>query len=342
MRTGVVFDRRYADHVMGPAHIESPRRIEVLNRMLEERPPVEFPRIAPRPAEESEIAWVHDPGYIGLVKATAGHDLTPLDPDTSAGPKTFETALLAAGGFLELLDAVMSGRVENGFALVRPPGHHAEAARAMGFCIFNNVAIAAEYLIRRHGLSRILIVDWDVHHGNGSQHAFYRRSDVLYFSTHRWPFYPGTGAASELGLGPGAGFNLNVPLLPGKAEDDFVYILEKILAPVAAQFRPEFILVSAGYDIGVGDPLGGMSVSRAGFGTMADSLLRMAAASCRGRLAYVLEGGYSLPMLRDGVEETLVRLAAGAPAAVPLPDLQEATRVELAPTLRLFRDHWDI
>jgi len=342
MKPGVVCDPRFAEHTMGPYHVESPERILVLNRMLEDDIPGRFLRIEPRPATEAELGWVHERGYIDFVRATAGHENVFLDSDTSAGPKTFETALLAAGGFLRAIDFVMEGRAANAFALVRPPGHHAEAARAMGFCFFNNAAIGAEYLIRRHGLRRVLVVDWDLHHGNGTQHAFYSRRDVLYFSTHQVPLYPGTGAVRETGSGPGKGYNLNVPLRAGKGDADFLHVYRKILGPVSAQYRPEFILVSAGFDIGAGDPLGGMAVSREGFGQLADALSGMAAESSGGRMAFVLEGGYDLLTLQNGVREVLDRLARPAPSPFPDPGVSEETQRELSPCFQVFRGYWEL
>jgi acetoin utilization deacetylase AcuC-like enzyme len=375
MTTGVVKDRRYMDHDMGAFHPESPQRVEALNRMLDEDPPVPCLTIEPRPATDDELAWVHEKGYIDLVRSTAGKTV-PLDMDTTAGPKTFDTALLAAGGFLRSLDLIMDGTVRNAFALVRPPGHHAEASQARGFCVFNNVAVGAEHLVRTHGLRRILIVDWDLHHGNGTEHAFYSRRDVLYFSTHQAPLYPGSGAARDFGAGEGVGYNLNVPLFAGKGDADFLHIFERILAPVAAEYAPEFILVSAGFDIGAGDPLGGMEVTPAGFGLLAASLQRMAERTASGRLAFVLEGGYNLEVLREGVREVLKTLAkrdsplpsrtqegdspssASPSSAVPLasgappsggngplwPKLppSDELRVELNEPLRTFRRKWDI
>ncbi|MGB8957811.1 MAG: histone deacetylase, partial [Candidatus Aminicenantales bacterium] len=254
---------------------------------------------------------------------------------------------LAAGGFLEALDRVMDGTVRSAIALVRPPGHHAEAARAMGFCFFNNAAIGAEHLLRRHGLRRVLIVDYDLHHGNGTEHAFYERREVMYFSTHQSPLYPGTGSARFLGHGEGYGFNLNVPLLAGKTDADYLHIFERILAPVAAQFQPEFIIVSAGFDIAAGDPLGGMAVTAGGFGRLTRSLLRLAERTAAGRLALVLEGGYDLPALRGGVREVLSALAG---KLQPRPDgspgetehLSDSLPAELAAPLQTFRKRWDI
>lgn len=346
MITGVVTDKRYMDHDMGAFHVESPARVEVLNRMLDEDPPVPYLTIEPRPAIDEELGWVHEKGYIDLVRSTAGKTV-PLDIDTTAGPKTFETARLAAGGFLRALDAVMEGTVRNAVALVRPPGHHAEASRALGFCIFNNVAIGAEHLLRRYGLKRVLIVDWDLHHGNGTEHAFYSRRDVMYISTHQSPLYPGSGAVRDFGDGDGLGYNLNVPLLAGKGDADFFHIFERVLAPVAAEYAPEFILVSAGFDIGAGDPLGGMAVTPSGFGLLAASLLKMAERTASGRLALVLEGGYDLQDLKDGVREvlkTLVKRDCPLPSGTQGGDspLSEALRVELEEPLRTFRRKWDI
>ena len=344
MTTGVVIDRRYMEHDMGAWHPESPARVEALLRMLEERPPVPFRRLEPRPATVEELAYVHERGYIDLVRSTAGKTVS-LDPDTVAGPKTWPTALLAAGGFLEALDRIMDGTVSNAAALVRPPGHHAEASRAMGFCLFNNVAVGAEHLVRRHGLRRVLIVDWDLHHGNGTEHAFYERGDVMYFSTHQVPLYPGTGAASAFGHGDGLGFNLNVPLLAGKGDADYLHIFDSVLAPVAAQFAPEFILASAGFDIAGSDPLGRMEVTPAGFGAMAASLLAMADRTAGGRLALVLEGGYDLTALSRGVEEVLKAIAGEAVPSGDSPPpgpLSPSLQVELREALATFRSRWDI
>jgi len=334
------------DHDMGAWHVESPARIETLLRLLEDDPPVPYRAIPPRPATGEELGWVHEPGYIDLIRSTAGKTV-PMDADTIAGPKTWPTALLAAGGFLESLDRIMDGTVRSAIALVRPPGHHAEASRAMGFCFFNNAAIGAEHLLRRHGLRRVLIVDYDLHHGNGTEHAFYERRDVMYFSTHQSPLYPGTGAVRFFGHGEGYGHNLNVPLLPGKSDADYLHIFETILAPVAAQFEPEFIIVSAGFDIAAADPLGGMAVTPAGFGRLTESLTAMAERTADRRLALVLEGGYDLPALRDGVREVLASLAgkahprpAGRPEATER--VSDSLPAELASPLQTFRKRWDI
>lgn len=327
---------------MGAYHVESPARVEVINRMVAEDPPAPLLSIEPRPATREELLPIHERGYLDLLESTAGRDSVFLDSDATAGPKTYETALLAAGGFLRSLELIMEGKVRGAFAAVRPPGHHAEASQAMGFCFLNNVAVGAEFLVREYGLRRILVVDWDLHHGNGTEHAFYSRRDVLYFSTHQVPLYPGSGPVRDMGHGEGLGYNLNVPLMAGKGDDDYLYAFTKILAPVAERFEPEFILVSAGFDIGAGDPLGGMSVTSRGFGMMAGALRAMAERSAGGRLAFVLEGGYNLETLRDGVREVLASLAAPDSPTLPEPAVSETTRVELGYALRAFRKAWNI
>ncbi len=342
-KTGVVCDRRYMDHRMGPYHPESPSRIEILLRMLEQETAFPYLAIDPRPASGEEIETVHERGYVDLIRSTAGKGAVVLDSDTSTGPLSYETALLAAGGLLQILDFIMEDRIRNGMALVRPPGHHAEASRAMGFCLFNNVAVGAEHLIRKYGLKRILIVDWDLHHGNGTEHMFYNRRDVLYFSTHQSSHYPGTGAVNDLGFEAGRGFNINVPLMAGKDDNDFLFVYQNILTPIALQYAPEFILVSAGFDIGSRDPLGGMAVTREGFGFLASSLLALAEEAVEGRIALVLEGGYHPGDLKDGVEETLGRLSADNPQPLPSsPPATPALKSEIGPCFRAFKEFWAV
>ena len=197
----------------------------------------------------------------------------------------------------------------NGFALVRPPGHHAEANRAMGFCIFNNVAIGALYLIKKFTLNKVLIVDWDLHHGNGTQHSFYDNSQILYFSTHQYPYYPGTGNFGDVGEGKGKGFTINVPLQPGAGDEEYSTIFREILIPIAREFSPDFILVSAGFDIHFDDPLGGMRVTPEGFASLTRMLMDCAQQICNSKLAMVLEGGYGLKGLRDSVRAVLLELS---------------------------------
>ena len=341
MATGIVQDWRYLRHEMGPYHVENPARLQVIYEMVAAEPSFsQLVAIKPREATEEEIGLVHTPGYINELQETKGKPRVIMDPDTSTGPFSYETALLAAGGVLEAVKAVMEKRVENCFALIRPPGHHAEASRAMGFCLLNNVAIAARWLRKEYGLARILVVDWDLHHGNGTQHAFYQEKEVLYFSTHQYPYYPGTGWWDEVGEGEAEGFTFNVPLSPGKGDADYLFIFQEILTPIALRYQPEFILVSAGFDIYSGDPLGGMMVSAAGFAGLAAHVLSLAREVAQGRLVLSLEGGYSLDGLREGVKEILFQLAGlKLPPAVE-PGVSALTKKELAPAFHNLDRYW--
>ena len=314
-RTGVVKDRRYLEHVMDPGHPESPERLREIYQGIEEEEMKGrvLAKVKPRAATREELEMVHSPGYIDLIASTAGKPYVRLDGDTSTCEKSYETALLAAGGFLELIKVVMQGKLDNGFALVRPPGHHAERDRAMGFCLFNNVAIGAHYALKNFPLQKILIVDWDVHHGNGTQNSFYEDPRVLYFSTHRYAFYPGTGAVTEVGRGRGEGFTVNVPLSPGAGDTEYGIIFEKILKPVALEYQPQLILVSAGFDTHYNDPLGGMEVTERGFARMTQILMEIAAATTEGKLAFTLEGGYNVAAERRSVKAVIEELSQGLP-----------------------------
>lgn len=334
MKTGIVRHRIYLEHNMGPHHPESPKRLEAIYRMIDGNPSGERVEIEPREASREEILRVHTENYFDRVAATAGKARTILDTDTSTSARSFQAALMAAGGVLNALDAVMEERIRNGFALVRPPGHHAEASQAMGFCIFNNIAIGAEHLLRNHGLKRVFIMDWDLHHGNGTQHSFEERQDVFYSSTHQWPFYPGSGHWRETGRGPGEGFTLNVPMTPGKTDDDYLSVLDRVISPAARRFHPDFILASAGFDIYERDPLGGMKVTLDGFGHIAGMLKELAEELCGGRILLVLEGGYHVEAQAAGVLRILGRLERGD--SPPLPDLNPSPALldEIQPVLR--------
>ncbi len=341
MKTGVVIDPRYMNHIMTPFHPESPKRIETVLKMLEN---ASFPflKITPRAACEEEIQWVHSKEYTALIKSTAGEENTILDPDTSTSALSYETALLAAGGTLKGLDLIQAGKIHNGFALVRPPGHHAEASRAMGFCLFNNVAIGAEYLLRNHGLKKILVIDWDIHHGNGTQNAFYNRDDVLYFSIHMSPHYPGTGHWSETGEGPGEGYNINIPLSSGKNNADYLYIIKNILTPIADSYKPEFILVSAGFDIGAADMLGGMEITNSGFGALAREIIHIAHIHSNEKILFVLEGGYDLNTIQQGTRESLLQLNGNGSDPGIKPDASQETKHELNQILIHLKKYWKI
>jgi acetoin utilization deacetylase AcuC-like enzyme len=307
-KTAVVWDQRYLLHETGAWHPERPERLEAIRQVLEKRPVgKKVERMEPRLATVEEIALVHEFEYVKKIEKTAGHELQ-LDPDTSVSPQSWMAARLAVGGLLSCVDEVIEGRVENAFAFVRPPGHHAEKARAMGFCLFNNVAIAAEYALRNKGCQKILIVDYDVHHGNGTQWSFYDRPDVFYISAHRYPFYPGTGARREEGEGKGKGYTLNVPFPGGEGDHEYLKAFDQDVIPAALDFQPDLVLVSAGYDAHRLDPIGGMNVTAEGFAQMTDKIVEVAKKTCDGRVVMVLEGGYSLEGLSESVEATLQAL----------------------------------
>jgi len=304
--TAIVWDDRYTLHEMGYMHPETPRRLMAIKTVLDgDGVGRELGTLDARAATEEELAYVHDENYIKRVAGTAGLAFTALDPDTSANSHTWDAARFAAGGFIRCVEEVEAGRFKNAFGFVRPPGHHAERGHAMGFCFFNNVAIAAEWLIKNRGIERIAIVDFDVHHCNGTQHSFYTRPDVFVASVHRYPFYPGTGAAEEIGEGKGRGANLNIPLPAGVGDDAYKRAFDKEIIPNVQKFEPQFILVSAGYDSHVSDPLGGMRVTTDGFKWMMEVLVQLAHECCKGKLAVVLEGGYDIKALRDSVEAQL-------------------------------------
>jgi acetoin utilization deacetylase AcuC-like enzyme len=334
-RTGILIDRRYLDHSMGAFHVETPQRLEAIFNMIERDISFPFLSISPREAREEELCWVHTPDYVASIRSTAGKQAVMLDPDTSTSALSYQTALLAAGGLLQCLDHICNQDIQNAFAPVRPPGHHAEADRAMGFCLFNNIAVAAEYLLRRKGLGKVLIVDWDIHHGNGTQNSFLDRNDVLYFSTHQFPHYPGTGHWQESGVGKGEGFTLNVPLRGGNTDADYLHIFRSILSPVARQFHPDAILVSAGFDVAASDPLGGMRITAQGFAALTRHVMDLAQDLCRNRLLVALEGGYDLEALAQGTKALLLQLNGGSPP----PDIPDAVSPQLERELEPLRKH---
>ena len=314
---GIIADPRFREHDTGPAHPERPDRVRVLDELIAVWSGPELARIAPRPATRAEITAVHPSGHLDRILATRDAPGTRLDPDTPTSAGSADAALLAAGGLIELVERVCARDVASGLALVRPPGHHATAERAMGFCLFNNVAIAARHLQSRRGLERVAIVDFDLHHGNGTQAIFEHDPSVLYLSLHQYPWYPGTGAASEVGSGPGEGFTVNIPCSAGTGDALYGLAFEEIVAPVLRAFAPGFILVSAGFDGHRRDPLGQLELSEAGYAHMTGVLLALATEICDGRIAFALEGGYDLDALRGSTSAVLGRLQASGPCAAP-------------------------
>ncbi len=314
MSCALVLDPRFRDHRNPSGHPERVERLDALLSLRDEVRERGLLLVEPRRATREEIRAVHTPAHHDRIAATENVARTILDPDTSAGPHSFVTASLAAGGFVALLEAIEAGRASRGFALARPPGHHAESERAMGFCLFNTVAVGAAAL-RRAGRERVAIVDWDVHHGNGTQEIFWRDANVLYVSLHQFPWYPGTGREDEIGEGPGRGTTLNIPLGAGSGDEEYAAAFEDQVVPALHEFGPDFLLVSAGFDPHFRDPLGSMRVTAEGFGQMARTLRTAAGTLCAGRLALVLEGGYHLEALRESVEVVLDVLAAPDGAA---------------------------
>jgi acetoin utilization deacetylase AcuC-like enzyme len=308
--TAVVVDQEYVKHVPGAGHPERPERIQVLLDLAAGLDKRKFALLPPRRAARSDVEQVHGADHVRLVESTSTVNRYALDGDTITSRDSFGVALLASGGFLTVLDAIAANESANGFALVRPPGHHALADRAMGFCLFNTIAIGAEYLKRRYGAKKIMIVDWDVHHGNGTQDIFYNDPAVLFVSSHQFPFYPGTGSVNEIGAGAGEGYTVNVPLPAGCGDREYLQVFQDVVLSAAQKFAPEWILVSAGFDPHMRDPLGGMEVTEAGFAAMARALVEQAAIFASGRLALVLEGGYDLAALRNSVAAVLGEMQA--------------------------------
>ena len=306
MKLGFIYDRRFLLHVTGDWHIECPERLEVIVKALEQAGLLaEMERLPFTLASPEELALVHEPAYVALVRMVCDEGFTFIGSrETAICPRSYEVAALAAGGVLAACDAVLTGRVGRAFCAVRPPGHHAETDLAMGFCLFNNVALGAEHLIRKHGLSRVAIVDFDVHHGNGTQHLFETRADVFYVSVHERPGslpFPGTGEAEEIGRGPGAGYTLNVPLDRFSTEPQYRAAFEDHIVPALERYRPEFLLLSAGFDALMWDDVSHVSLEPSSFGWMTELLVEIADRHAAGRVVSVLEGGYDRMNLGQAV-----------------------------------------
>jgi len=304
MATGLIYDERFLDHDTGEAHPERPDRLRAVMQGLDQAGLSDRLEQPAFPLADLEyIQRLHDPGYVQRCLEHCREGRPFIDtPDSAICPASADLALLAAGGVHKATAWVMNGSLDNAFCAVRPPGHHAEADKSMGFCLFSNVALAADSLTREHGVPRVAIVDFDVHHGNGTQHLLEHRNDVLFISLHQDPrsCYPGTGFAHETGKGEGEGFTLNIPLAPGGGDDVYQQAFDSSVLPRLAEYRPQFLLVSAGFDAAAEDPLAGMNVSTQGFEWMSRRLVQAAHEHCAGRLVSVLEGGYDLGALSRG------------------------------------------
>ena len=302
MKAGLVYDPIYLEHDTG-AHVENSQRlISIMSHLEETGMKEKLISFSPRLASIEEVEMVHAPEYVFRIKGMAENGGGWLDPDTVMCPRSYEVALYAVGGLLSAVEEVMAGEVDSAFALVRPPGHHATRNRAMGFCIFNNVAIAAKFALANFNIERILIVDFDVHHGNGTQEAFYGDPKVLYFSTHQYPFYPGTGWLDETGTGEGEGYTVNFPMAAGWGDEQYLRAFNEVLVPVAKKFQPQLILVSAGFDPHWADDIAMMQMSVTGFAQIAKILKQLAIELCHGHLILTLEGGYNLQVAALGTK----------------------------------------
>jgi len=304
MKAGYVYDPVYLKHETG-SHPENAKRLEAVMAHLEETGRLEqLTPVNPRPATTEELNYVHQASYVSHIKDAALEGFGWLDADTIMSPDSYDAALYAAGGVIEATDAVISGKVNSAFALVRPPGHHATATAAMGFCLFNNIAIAARHALKKHKIEKVAIIDFDVHHGNGTQEAFDSDPQVLYISTHQYPHYPGSGTIYETGSGAAQGSKVNIPLPAGSGDDEYRQVFEQIIVPATKRFRPELILVSAGYDPHWADHLAMMEVSTTGFAGMVRTIKELADEFCDEKLVFTLEGGYNLKALAASVKAT--------------------------------------
>jgi acetoin utilization deacetylase AcuC-like enzyme len=303
---GFVWHDRCLLHDNGPGHPERPQRLTAIRDHLERGGVLaRLLAITPEPASLEALARVHDPAYVEALRRVCARAPVRLDPDTGVSEGSWAAALLSAGGGIAAVDAVIEGRARSAFVCTRPPGHHAERDRAMGFCLFNNIAVAARHAQDRHGIERVAIVDWDVHHGNGTQHLFEDDDTILYISTHEWPFYPGTGARGERGRGKGIGTTINLPLPGGSGDDEYERLFETVVLPAIESFEPGLLLISAGFDAHEADPLAGMALTTGGYATLTTLLRDAARTLCGGRIVSMLEGGYDLDALSASVEAHL-------------------------------------
>ncbi len=321
MTTGYFFDPLYLQHAQ-PNHVEGPERLSAINDALDETGMRDrLVTLTPEPISIKRLSRVHQSRHIERVRAVAargGGGLMGLGDETYVAPRSYDAALLAAGAVITGVAAVLRGEVKNAFALVRPPGHHAFADHGEGFCLFNNIAVAAAVARAEFDLERVLIVDFDVHHGNGTNAIFYHDPSVLYFSTHQWGIYPGTGYWDEVGADEGVGYSVNVPMLPGWGDVALQRMFDDLLTPIAQRFQPQLILVSAGYDPSWTDRLGSMLVTTPGFFALTRTLVQLSDQLCDGRLVMTLEGGYGLAGLAYGVVASFAAMLGDEAVADPI------------------------
>jgi acetoin utilization deacetylase AcuC-like enzyme len=312
MSVSLIFTPKFLNHRTPPGHPERVERGEVMQRVVASWTQRGGVAYEPRPATREELRRVHSDAHLDTIDRAAGRAVS-LDPDTATSPDSRDVALLAAGAALGAVDAIVQSRATRVMALVRPPGHHAERDRAMGFCLYNNVAAAAAHALSL-GMQRVVVMDYDVHHGNGTQWIFYDDPRVLYMSTHQYPFYPGTGAAEDVGRGRGAGFTINVPLEAGATDGDYLDVFGALIVPIIDQFKPDLVIISAGFDAHERDPLARMRLSTDGYARLTKLLCDTADRHCHGRLAAVTEGGYDLTALAACLESTVSILGGADPA----------------------------
>jgi acetoin utilization deacetylase AcuC-like enzyme len=336
--TGILFDNRLLRHTVDAQSPENPERLRSLNQRLEQKPYRDrFRRIAAQPASIEAIERVHTRFYLDQIRTHArGGDPFAYDRDTYLMAETLGSAVLAAGGCIQLAEAIVSGVVKRGFALVRPPGHHAEAGRGMGFCVVNNAAVTANWLRAHYGFTRILIFDFDVHHGNGTQEIFYDRGDVLVISFHQKDLFPFSGRAEEIGEAQGRGYTLNIPVFPQYGDGEYTYLAGTVLRAVVEQYLPQIILVSAGFDGHRDDPISKTDLSSAWFGTITTLLRQLADEVCEGRLLMLLEGGYNPLALEDAILAVLESLALNTPHRVGILHSPRAAKLIAAHPVKNF------
>jgi len=345
-KVAIIFDEIFLKHNPGPWHPESPKRLEAILERLEKpdlKNLIEFH--SPERATKEEILWNHTEELYKKIESTSGKSYVSLDPDTATNEYSFEAALYAVGAQKKALKFLLEDNYNFAFALVRPPGHHAERDRAMGFCLFNNIALAAYYAKYYYNLKRILIVDFDQHHGNGTQRSFYQDPEVLFFSSHQYPHYPGTGNYNEIGAGVGRGFTINVPLKAYSNDHDFLFFYQYLLKPIAKQYKPEIVLVSAGFDSLKGDPLGSLELTLEGLAGIIQILKEVADYSAKGKILFTLEGGYNLYNLSEGVATVIKTLMGELSFTFPkelTPSSYSQTLFNKIADLLNFKNYWEV